>query len=238
MAKEIITTPEVEKIKSELPVVIDNANAIVISDDNGVRDANAFITTLRSQYKQLEAAKKAMIDPVNGFFRPLIKQLKDAESIVSDAVKAYGLEQRKIAQQKQREAEALASKEAERKRKALESRAKKWEAKGSAEKAEELREEAATVQSLAVTVDEPPSSIKAADGHRTTFSDGIEVHVVDKESFVRAVVSGDCPVWDAIEVKAGPVKKYIELTNRRDIPGIFVKDTVIVRQYGGKDDKV
>lgn len=131
-----------------------------------------FAKQVHSKIKELDEERKILVTPlneltnkINDLYNPTIKKLKNAKEIIKEASKTFQIEQQRLERQRQIEAEAKAKAEEDKKRKALEERAKKEAEKGNGIKAEMLMEKASEVYVQTVV---KPQAVEQVKGTSTT----------------------------------------------------------------------
>jgi hypothetical protein len=132
--------------------------------------------------RPIDAAKKAVMD----FFREPEQFLADAERIIKRGVLAYQDEQDRKAREEQRRLEEIARKEQEKLQRQAEKRAERQEAKGNADRAEEIR---AAVPVISTPIVVPQPTKVAGIAVRETWS----AEVTDIKALCRAVADGAAP---------------------------------------------
>lgn len=120
------------------------------------QNIRAELDGMKARHKKMKAPIKEAEKEVDDLFRPAIVVLEDAMETITDSLTAYDAEQRRIADQKRREAEEKARLErAELERKAREERDRQAEAhrarerQEAAAREEQLRKERATAEAKA-----------------------------------------------------------------------------------------
>lgn len=133
--------------KKRAEKALENAEAFEIKTADDYELAAAELSAIKSKWNEIEADRKALKEPINiaarnvqAFFKPPLEFLSRAEAIVKKKMVAWKNEQDRIAREAQRKAEEKARKEQER----LDRQADKAEAAGRSERAETLRERAAS----------------------------------------------------------------------------------------------
>lgn len=149
---EPISTEVAVRAQEEAPVMLKQAEAVVILTQEHYEGANGVLKTVKGKYRELDSIRKTITKPLDeakravmDLFRNPLETLSKAESIIKRAMITYSDEQDRIRREEQRKLEAKARAEEERKRKDIEERAKKWAAKGNEAKAEELLDQAEDV---------------------------------------------------------------------------------------------
>ena len=150
---EPISTEVAVRAQQEAPAMLKQAEAIVILNQAQYEGANNVLKIVKAKYKDLDAKRKEITKPLDqakkavmDLFREPLEILNKAEYSIKLMMIAYTDEQDRLRREEQRKAELAAKAEEDRKRKILEERAKKWNAKGSTAKAEELQEQAEDVR--------------------------------------------------------------------------------------------
>lgn len=121
------------------------ASLFVITDNDSYQATAEDLKQIKSQMKAIEDYRKSITDPINeqikkikAFFDAPVNKLKEAESVIKNAMLSYQKEEEK----KRLDAERLLREEADKKKAELEKKAEKLEAKGKTEKAEEVKQQA------------------------------------------------------------------------------------------------
>jgi len=166
-------------------------------------EARVFRVVTQEQYsgagEKLKAIK-GLMQKVNATFDPIISKayaahreavaqkknhegpLIEAEGIYKRGMLGFQQEQERIRREEQARLDELARKERER----LEARAAAAEAKGKAEKAEELRNQAATVPAPVVQIETPKvSGVSTREVHKAV--------VTDLKDLLQGVIDGKVP---------------------------------------------
>jgi len=166
-------------------------------------EARVFRVVTQEQYsgagEKLKAIK-GLMQKVNATFDPIISKayaahreavaqkknhegpLIEAEGIYKRGMLGFQQEQERIRREEQARLDELARKERER----LEARAAAAEAKGKAEKAEELRNQAATVPAPVVQIETPKvSGVSTREVHKAV--------VTDLKALLQGVIDGKVP---------------------------------------------
>jgi len=166
-------------------------------------EARVFRVVTQEQYsgagEKLKAIK-GLMQKVNATFDPIISKayaahkeaeaqkknhegpLIEAEGIYKRGMLGFQQEQERIRREEQARVDELARKERER----LEARAAAAEAKGKAEKAEELRNQAATVPAPVVQIETPKvSGVSTREVHKAV--------VTDLKDLLQGVIDGKVP---------------------------------------------
>ena len=149
---EPISTAIAIKAQKDAPVMLRQAEAVVINTQQQYEAAKDMLDIVKGAWKSNEANRKTIAAPLNlakaalqDLFRNPLETFLKAESIIKDAMIAYDDKMEAIRREEQRKIDAKARVEEERKRKELAARAEKWAAKGNEAKAEELQEQAEEV---------------------------------------------------------------------------------------------
>lgn len=142
-----------EETKADL--VLNEARAIMITSNDEYLAQAVRLKVIKKATKDLEEEMDKGLQPakdimaqIKGWFKPSFDKLDTARKIINTALGEWDA---KLAKAKA-EQEAKLRKENEKKAKELEERAKKAEESGKAEKAEELRSQAAVTAVMAPTV--------------------------------------------------------------------------------------
>jgi hypothetical protein len=235
---EVIEIPSDEQTQVAVRQALterEKAQALTVIDADTLGLAGEYDKALR------EADKKA-----EEYFKPIKKSFDDGKAIVlakEKEVRGPIAEAREILRKKmsaylteqenkrreeearlRREAEEAARKEQER----LMKLAEKAEAKGNAEKAEELAEQAAEVYvaPVAVAKAEPVKTANATVGAARD----IEVEVVDLKAFIVALVEQNSGAFDALfNVKAAPLKAWAKTNGIKKFAGLAIRETFNAR---------
>lgn len=134
------------------------ADSLEIVDAESYAIATEELKAIKSKYREIEEQRKGLKKPIDeaarriqGFFRPPLDFLSQAESVIKRKITDWNAEQDRIRREAQRKADEQARKERER----LEARARKAEESGKAEKAEQLAQQAETVTPAIVPTETP-----------------------------------------------------------------------------------
>jgi len=156
---EPISTAIAIKAQKDAPVMLRQAEAVVINTQQQYEAAKDMLDIVKGAWKSNEANRKTIAAPLNlakaalqDLFRNPLETFKKAESIIKTAMIAYDDKMEAKRREEQRKIDAKAREEEERKRKQLEKRAEEWAAKGKTAKAEELQEQAEEVEVVAPVV--------------------------------------------------------------------------------------
>jgi len=125
---------------------------IIITDNNGYLEADERLRRIKVKEKELLDIRLTLTRPVDGwkaqimdYFRPVQEALAKRKSMYDSAMTRWRQEQEKRDREEEKHLQEIARKEEEKKRLALQKRAKKAEEKGNIERAEELQEQAEEV---------------------------------------------------------------------------------------------
>ncbi len=140
-------------IEKETKDITTQAEAITIANQEQYEKADKFLVADKTLQKRIKDAFDPIVDSAYRTYKEAGNKRKEylepvlnAEQIVKDKMIAYDDEMEKKRIEEQRKLELKAKAEEDRKRKILEARAKKWDAKGKTAKAEELQEQAEDVR--------------------------------------------------------------------------------------------
>ena len=161
-----------QEIESKsIEVLTESKKYLTIKTPESYSAAASFLKAVKSmQDKVLEAvdpvvkaahaAHRAASAQKNKYLDPLVQ----AETSIKQSMRAYSVEQEKIAEDKRKKADAEAKAKEDAQKKKLEEKAKEAEAQGDTSKAEELREKA---ENVFVPAKEIKSNVPSVPGIKT-----------------------------------------------------------------------
>lgn len=160
---------------------------VTIRDQDDYKNAAEELTRLKAVLKDIDSRRRELTKPLDDekkrvmdYVRPFTDALSNAENLIKQGLIEYEEEQERKRRLAEAEAEERRRKEQER----LEARAEKAEAAGHVEKADALREQAATA---VVAAPVPAAPVKAAGiSTRKVYS----AECVDIKALAKAVVDG------------------------------------------------
>lgn len=137
---------------------LSHAESIEITDPVSYEAATYELKALKAKYREIEEQRKSLKKPIDeaarriqGFFKPPLDFLSQAEGVIKRKITTWNQEQERLRREEQRKVDEAARKERER----LEARARKAEEKGQADKAEQLSQQAETVTPALVPSETP-----------------------------------------------------------------------------------
>jgi hypothetical protein len=152
-----IDRPDAEA-ESSASRALAEANAIEIKTPMQFEDAAGLLRTIKSRRNLIDAERKKLIRPIDeawqaiqSFFKKPLDDHDRAEAIVKKKIADYNDHVERMRREEQARIDAAARKEREK----LEQRAAKAEESGKVEKAEQLRQTAATVVAPIMQVETP-----------------------------------------------------------------------------------
>lgn len=144
---EAVEAEIVEKIEHESTDLVTKAQEMAVKTPEHYQGAAEFLKSIKTMMIRVDKEFDENIQKAHATWKGLLGQkakysapLKDAELLIKRKMGDYNNEQERIAREKQAKIEEQARKE----REALLKKAQEAEAKGKSEKAEELRQQAAT----------------------------------------------------------------------------------------------
>lgn len=164
MFENALFNPNDEKLTTfnqRAEVYYNKASLFIITDNDSYQATAEDLKQIKNQMKAIEDYRKSITDPINeqvkkikAFFDAPINKLKEAESVIKNAILSYQQEEEKkrIAEQNR------LREEAEKKRLELAKKAEKLEAKGKIEKAEEVKQQAEVIIAPVLAKDVPKVS--------------------------------------------------------------------------------
>lgn len=148
-----IDTQAVEKENKEVAIIVQEAQQIVISNNEQYQGAASYLKKIKGKSSELDTLRKSLTAPLDlskrkimELFKFPIEMLQKAEHLIKAGMIEYTEKQERIRREQEEKLRKAAEAEETRKRKALEERARKAEEQGKLEKAEELREKAEEVK--------------------------------------------------------------------------------------------
>ena len=185
---EPISTAIAIKAQKDAPVMLRQAEAVVINTQQQYEAAKDMLDIVKGAWKSNEANRKTIAAPLNlakaalqDLFRNPLETFKKAESIIKTAMIAYDDKMEAKRREEQRKIDAKARVEEERKRKELEARAEKWAAKGKIAKAEELQEQAEEVEVVAPVIAPKVEKVAGVIYSKTYSVDTADIKQVPRE---------------------------------------------------------
>lgn len=202
---------KVEYERPELPAVTAKslAELVEIDDQTTYEIADLRLAEVKSKWKQIEAQRKAMVDPINkakdavqAFFNPVLADLAGAESVIKGKMLTYTREQERKQREQQAENDRLAREERER----LEREAAKAEKKGNVERAEVLHATAAIIQAPVAT-----STVLQPKGSsiRTVWKG----RITDRVELLKALIESPSFIDTVLEFKEGGINRLAQTLN-------------------------
>lgn len=230
-----IHRPDPAALLDEAKAARARADFMIVDDDAGLKIATEDLNALSKRAKEIEAARKKIVKPlddtkkeIQAVFKPAQALFDEAIGIIKRGIADYTIEQeRKAAEERRKAAEAAAAERA-----ALEARARELEA--AARKEEATEEERAEAQELAQATQEAAAMVVAVPVQAPKKIQGATVtkkwrgRVVDVAAFLRYVA--DHPeALECVEVKQGAVDRLVAATGGAlAIPGVeSYQDTII-----------
>jgi colicin import membrane protein len=219
-----IKRPDEALFKSS-EIMLETARSWKITTGDGALAAGEDLKAIKTLAKQVEDKRTAITGPindalreVNALFKPAKDWLAQAEKLLKGKLLDYQSEQTRIA----REAQAKADEEARKQREKLEQQAVKAEAKGKAEKAEELREQAELREAPVVS-----SAAPKIEGVSTR--EIWKAEVTDKLAFLKHVVEKRPDLAALVQLDQGGLNAQARsLKDALDLPGVkAVKESII-----------
>lgn len=206
------------------------AGMIVIKDQPSYDFAAEQLQQVKAQYARIEGERVKLKKPIDdaakavqALFKPILSDLEAAERAIKGTMGDYLVEQQRIADKRQREADEAAAKE----RAELEAKARAAMASGDVETAAAIAEVAEIVQAPVIS-----TAVQQAAGisSRKVW----KVEVLDKTAFLQcalgfpAAVAPNPALLGAVEIDTGVLAKLAALTDGAPIPGCRVwQETVI-----------
>lgn len=238
---EIPTTIAVERPDQQMLDSADRFLAVAqsyqITSPELYEAAATDLQEIKGKLKSLEEKRTAITKPlnqalkaVNDLFRRPKEKLEQAELLIKQAMSAYDQEQ----ERKRREVQARLEEEARKERARLEAEARKAEEKGQIEKAEALRESAASIVAPIV------SSATEAPKVTGIATRGLwKARVTDKAALVRHIVAERPDLISLIEIDASALNALARAQkNALSLPGVEVYEDKIIAaraSYGALD---
>ena len=219
-----IRRPDARVLLEEAQAVRDRADFLIVDDDQGLAIASEDLAALSKRAKEIEAARKLFVKPlddckkeIQAVFKPAQNLYDEAIRIIKRGVADYTVEQ----ERKAAEARAKAEAEAAAERAALEAKAREAETK---EEAEAIQEAAALVVAAVPEKAAKPKGVSTSKKWRGK--------VTDLAAFLR--YAADHPeVQACVEVKAGALDRIIAATGGAvEIPGVEAYQETIIASRG------
>lgn len=189
-----IDTKTAEQYVSKVNAIEPKITSLTIKGQADLEYAAQLRAMLKTAESQVVTERKKITDPlqqaknrVMDLFRPAEDKLKQFIDAVDGKIKAYKTELDRKAAEENRRLLAKAQAEEDKKRSALEKRAAKAEEAGKDEKAEQLRQEAASVFVVA-----PQVTPRMEKPEGLTFRDNWKAEVISLPDLIKAVASGQC----------------------------------------------
>ena len=200
------------------------ANELVVENQGDLDEATAIISTMKKRTKAIEDARKFLVGPLNAHVKKIndiFRAPKDnfdlAEKKAKQICTGFVVAEQAKAREEQRRLDA----EAERKRRALETRAVNAAKKGDSEKAAELIDKAHSVETPVTA----PVAETSTGSHTTTTWVG---RVTDLRAFIKGMADGIIPIDpDMFEIKASKLnEKARAMAGQVKWPGIVFEEKV------------
>lgn len=187
---------ELAQLEGESNAVLDKAQRFTIKSQADYDAAAQFIKGIKALQKKVSDTFTPIVQKAHAAWKEAKDQenkhlvpLKSAEEIVKRASLTWYDEQEKKRLDDERKAREEADAKAKKEKEKLEARAQKAEAKGDTEKAEDLRDQAQTVQVPAAPV-EPTAKVAEGQSIREVW----KAELLDLEALVKAVAAGRAPI--------------------------------------------
>lgn len=171
-------TPITETLEPDTQALVERAEVIAkdfdgyqIINNDAYTFAGEHLKKIKALYAEVDDKRKSMTKPLDeakkrimDFFKGPLDKLTRVEGNIKGAMLTFQRQQEEIRRKEEARQQELARKEEERRKKALEERAAKAEAKGNAEKAEELRQQKEEVFVPAPVIE---SQVQKVEGVKT-----------------------------------------------------------------------
>lgn len=213
-----------ETITTEAENMLEMAKSYTITTADMMEAAGIDLQAVKKKYRDLDAERKKIVKPldeakkaVQDLFRKPLEFLASAENTLKGAMLTFQREQDRIA----REAQAKLDEEARKAREAAEKKAREAEAKGKIEKAEELREQAATIIAPVVAPTAPKlSGISTRDNWKAEVTDLVALakYVGEHPEMASLIVANQSALNSMARVQKDAMQ----------IPGVAVKNDTIM----------
>ncbi len=225
-------TKAIQKYEEQGVDLLSHAESIMIVDDITRELAVEFTTKARGVLKAIEAEFRPDIQKAHELHKSLNERLKtlgepfkEAKRIVDAEITRDYLEQEKIREQLQRDADEKAEKERKAQEVELQTEAEEAIEQGDMETAEELLDTQIETAPV-VPVAEAPKTTRTASG-TTTVKKDIAVAVADKMVVIKAVADGHLPDT-LLDVNLGTAKRYAKASGLILMTGFRITETAVV----------
>ena len=216
-----------DKVSQQTDVAVLCKDAeITISNQGDYDSAKAILDTVKDRWKELEAQRKDIVEPLNeakekvqSLFKQPLELLKKAETFIKQQMTNYAIEQERKAREEQKRLQDIADAEAKRQQKILDEKIARAEASGKTEKVEELIEKKENVIPIIVPVIAP--QIETPKG--VSFKDNWKAIIIDANIVPREWCVPDEKSLNAFAKSSKGTKK---------IPGVEFKCEKILNSRG------
>jgi hypothetical protein len=231
------TAVEVRDMGAQVAPIVQQAEAIIIGSPVEYDQAALFLTKIKTMAKEVEAERIKGAKPLNEairahneHFKRWSVPLETSERTVKTKMQAWYMEQERIREEAASKARDEARRKEEAEREKLQRQAAAAEAKGRAERAEELKAQAAAVYvEPAFTPAQAESTVVTSKGAVTMRQD-IEIEVVNPYELLEAIMKDELPLaWIKIDVQA--IKRRARADSLQPgstaLPGVRIKPAIV-----------
>ncbi len=221
---------EEKELQKELQIINEQAKAVlIIKDKETFETAGNIILKIDAYTKGVHTFCDDNIKKADILHKSLIKQrgllLNPALNLRDALVRGtnkYSTEQKHIAEEAQRLANEEREKAEQKEREKLEKRAERAEENGKTEKAETLREQAASVYVAPIIVQPEIEKTTRTEAGTISAKDDVELVVNDPLKIIQAVVKGVLPIT-VVKVQEVELKKYIKAMKWKELDGCNIE---------------
>jgi hypothetical protein len=177
-----INTEEEQRKTSDVPILCGKAE-LSITNQSEYDTAAEILKEVKSRYKELDTQRKKITRPIDeakkaimDLFNHPLELLSNAESKLKRLMINYSTEKQREADEKRRQLQEIADKEAERQKKLLDAKIERAKTSGKEEKAEELEQKKEEI----LPIDVPKVSARIDTPVGVSFRDKWTAEVVDE----------------------------------------------------------
>ena len=229
---EVRREVEEERLRQEIAPVVAQANSIVILNGADYETAAKLLIDIKTVQKvakvkivPFKEAKDKAAAAWKIIKQAIMDPLVEAEETIKDKLSDWGQKQREAAKAEQRQLQAIEDEKSRKEAARLAERARKAEEKGHAEKAEALRDQAATTVAPVVHVQSAAPQVK-----KITTLLKWQARVVDKPAFLEFAITELTGIFlSAVSVNEKRLQGIPKGDKAPNIPGVKFWQTTQVR---------
>jgi hypothetical protein len=239
----VAATTIVRRYEPKATVLIRQVEDLVVSNDEEDQVAANLLVKVRGMYKEADAEKKKITDPLNqaltatrALFERILGPLGKSDKIVNQKIGDYRTAKKRKHDEEQRQKREEEESAAEAAQKKLLEKAEKAEGEGKFDKAEDLRDQAATVPAGLFGVEEKVelrtrTELRGGGSKVVTGNFDIRVSVAEPWAenarlVLQEILAGKLPIG-AVEFKVGVLKSHIKQNALKSVPGLAITEVYV-----------